>query len=164
MENLLNVSPGLILWTLLNFSIFLFIIGKYGFKPILASLKARQDGISNAISEAERVNAEAYALLKENQANIVSAQQEMMNLVKEGKHQADALIQAAHEEAERVKRTKITEAHREIEREKEAALQSLRAETASLVVQATAKILGSTMNAESHRTLIESYIDEVSKN
>lgn len=164
MENLLNVSPGLIIWTLLNFLIFLGIIGKFGFKPLLASLKARQEGITNAISEADRINAEARMLMKENQDKMTSAQQEMMNLIKEGKHQADALIQAAHEEAERVKRVKMTEALREIEREKEAALQSLRAETASLVVQATAKVLGSTMNAESHRALIESYIDEVSKN
>jgi F-type H+-transporting ATPase subunit b len=164
MENLLNVSPGLIFWTLLNFSIFLFIIGKFGFKPLLESLKSRQDGISNAINEADRINANAHALLKESQAKMTSAQQDMMNLVKEGKHQAEALVQAAHEEAERIKRIKITEAQREIEREKEAALQSLRAETASLVVQATSKILGSTMNAESHRTLIESYIDDVSKN
>lgn len=164
MENLLNVSPGLIIWTVFNFLLFLGIIGKFGFKPLLESLKSRQEGISNSISEADRINAEARALLKESQAKITSAQQDMMNLVKEGKHQAEVLIQAAHEEAERVKHTKITEAQREIEREKEAALQSLRSETASLVVQATAKILGSTMNAESHRTLIESYIDEVSKN
>ena len=164
MENLLNVSPGLILWTLLNFLIFLGIIGKFGFKPLLESLKARQDGITNAINDADRINAEARTILAENQAKMTSAQQEMMNLVKEGKHQADALIQAAHEEAERIKRTKMTEALREIEREKEAALQSLRAETASLVVQATSKILGSTMNADSHRALIESYINEVSKN
>ena len=164
MENLLNVSPGLIFWTLFNFSVFLFLIGKFGFKPLLASLKARESGIENAISEADRVNAEAHALLKESQAKLASAQQDMMNLVKEGKQQAENLVQAAYEEAERVKRTKITEALREIEREKEAALLSLRAETAELIVEATAKILGNTLNSESHRALVENYISQTSKN
>ena len=97
MENLLNVSPGLIFWTLFNFSVFLFLIGKFGFKPLLASLKARESGIENAISEADRVNAEAHALLKESQAKLASAQQDMMNLVKEGKQQAEHLVQSAYE-------------------------------------------------------------------
>ncbi|MBK9247761.1 MAG: F0F1 ATP synthase subunit B [Ignavibacteria bacterium] len=164
MENLLNVSPGLIFWTLFNFSVFLFLIGKFGFKPLLASLKAREGGIQNAISEADRVNAEAHALLKESQAKLATAQQDMMALVKEGKQQAEHLIQAAHDEAERVKRTKMTEALREIEREKEAALLSLRAETAELIVEATSKILGNTLNAEGHRSLVENYISQTSKN
>jgi len=88
----------------------------------------------------------------------------MMTLIKEGKQQAEHLVQAAYDEAERVKRTKITEALREIEREKEAALLSLRAETTELIIEATAKILGTTLNAENHRALVENYISQTSKN
>ena len=38
MDNLLNVSPGLIIWTFINFGLFFILIGKFGFKPVGGNL------------------------------------------------------------------------------------------------------------------------------
>lgn len=164
MENLLQVSPGLMIWTLINFGFFFLILGKFGFKPMIASLKSREDSIASAIAEAESLNAEAKQLLEESRKKIGDAQIEIAAMVKEGKERAERHIHAAQDEAERVKKAKLDEALRQIAQEKEAALTSLRTEVASLVVQATSKIIGTTTNAEQHRDLIESYISQISKN
>jgi F-type H+-transporting ATPase subunit b len=87
-----------------------------------------------------------------------------MSMLKEGKSQAEMIVKSAAEEAERVKQVKLEEAKREISREKELALQSLRNEVASLVIQATDKVIGKVVSAEQHKGLVESAISELSNN
>ncbi len=62
------------------------------------------------------------------------------------------------------KKAKVEESLRQIAQEKDAALASLRGEVASLVIEATSKILGAKIDAEQNRALIETYISQISKN
>lgn len=163
-DTLLNVSPGLIIWTLVNFGVFFFLIAKFGFKPMISSLEDRENSISNAISESERLHADAQKLLRESQEKLGSAQHEMMELVKQGKIQAETIVRQAQEQAEKVKKEKLDQAVREIEREKELALQTIRAEMATLVVAATGKMLSETLDENKHKALVLQYIDKVSRN
>lgn len=164
MENLLQISPGLMIWTLINFGVFFFIFGKFGFKPMIASLKSREDSIAATIADANKQNAEAKQLLEENRRKIADAQNEIAALVKEGKERSERHIHAAQEEADRLKKIKVEEALRQIAQEKDAALASLRGEVASLVIEATSKILGAKMDTDQNRALIETYISQISKN
>ena len=164
MDNLLNVSPGLIIWTFINFGLFFILIRKFGFKPMLAALDAREKKISESIHQAEQASIEAQKTLKDSREKIANAQSEVMSMLKEGKSQAEMIVKSAAEEAERVKQVKLEEAKREISREKELALQSLRNEVASLVIQATDKVIGKVVSAEQHKGLVESAISELSNN
>lgn len=160
----LQVNPGLIIWTLINFGIFAFIVAKFAWKPMMQGLAAREHSINDAITSAEKANTEAQAILRESKEKIAGAQQEMMNIVRDGKTQAEALIRKASEEAEHVKNTKITEASREIERQKDEAIKELRAEVATLVVGATEKLLARKMDGDDHARLVDGYVNELSKN
>ena len=162
--NPLDINPGLIFWTIINFLIFLFIIIKFGGKPIINSLKTREDHIHTEIENAEKANAEAQKLLKESQEKLDSAQREMSEIISKGRQQGEELIRKAAEEADKVKQAKIEDAKREIERSKESALKELRTEVAGLVVKATEKILDEKLDDEHHRKLIESYIEKLPQN
>lgn len=151
MDALLNISPGVIIWTIVNFSIFALLIGKFGWKPLLNSLKEREQSIQDALSRAEEANKKAQHILQENEEKLVKSQQEMMELVREGRAQAQAQLHKALEEAEQIKKTKLSEASAEIEREKESAMQALRGEVSNLVVLATEKILKEKVDAEQDR-------------
>jgi F-type H+-transporting ATPase subunit b len=164
MDNLLSVNPGTIIWTIVNFGIFLFIILKFGLKPIANGLKAREDRINTAIENAEKANANASTLLKESQEKLDNAQREMQELISKGRQQAESIVKKAAEEAEKVKQTKVAEAQKEIERSKDAALLELRSEVAGLVIKATEMILNEKLNDERHQKLIESYIEKLPKN
>jgi F-type H+-transporting ATPase subunit b len=161
MDAVLNISPGLIIWTLINFLLFVFLLGKFGWKPMMAALAARESAINESLQNAELANIEAQKLLKESEARMASAQHEMSTIIKEGRAHAENYVRTAMEEAERGKQAKLEEAQREISREKDAALRELRTEVATLVVQATEKLLGNKLDAESHRNMIEGYIDQV---
>ncbi|MDZ4745296.1 MAG: F0F1 ATP synthase subunit B [bacterium] len=164
MPSFLDMSPGLIFWTLVNFCGFALIIAKYGWKPMMNGLKARENSIRENLENAASASAEAVTRLNESKAKIASAQAEMMTIVREGKNQADAMLRKAHDEAEHLKQHKLVEAMSEIEREKIEAIKTLRAEVSSMVIDATEKLLGRTMQGEDQKRLVESYVNELSKN
>jgi len=164
MDSLLNVNPGLMIWTILNFLVFLFLLVKFGAKPISNALKAREDYIQNNIQNAEKLNQEAQKLLAETQQKLRDAQNEMMAIIQKGKQQADELIRRATEEAEKVRKEKLDEAMREITRSKESALIELKKEVAHLVVQATEKLLKEKVDEKKDLELINQYIEQIPKN
>lgn len=164
MDSLLSPSPGLMIWTLVIFTIFFLLILKFGAKPIANALKAREDGINNAIKAAENANAQAQAHLVQSQEKLDQAQKEMAEIVAKGRQQAEAQIQKAAEESDKVKRQKVEEAKREIEISKNAALKELRTELAGLVIQATGKLLDEDLNDEKHQKLVDSYIEKLPQN
>ncbi len=164
MPAFLELSPGLVIWTIVNFSVFAFIIAKYGWKPMMDGLAARENAINESIQNAADANTEAKRVLDEAKARIANAQQEMMGIVREGKQQAEAMVQKAGDDAEVVKQQKIVESEREITRQKEEAIAELRGEVATLVVQATEMMLGRSMKDDDHKKIVESYVNEISKN
>ena len=164
MPAFLQMSPGLIIWTLVNFTIFALIIAKFAWKPMISAIQAWEQAINDNIKGAEAANAEAAAMLKESKDRILAAQQEMMDIVKEGRVQAESILRRAGEEAEVVKQQKLAEAQREIDRQKDDAIAQLRAEVTSLVIGATEKLIGSKLDSEDHKRIIESSVNELSKN
>jgi F-type H+-transporting ATPase subunit b len=164
MENIMNVDPGLIIWTLINFGIFLFILIKFGTKPLLNGLHKREEGIKNSIEQAQEANRKAQELFKESQEKIGKAKDEMAEIIKKGHQMAEEHIRKAIEEADKAKQAKVEEAKREIDRSKDAALKVLRSEVAGLVIEATEKIIGVKLDKEKDFQMIENSIKELPKN
>jgi F-type H+-transporting ATPase subunit b len=164
MDSVMNVDPGLVFWTLINFGIFLFLLLKFGAKPIINALNTREESINNSISEAEKANAEAKKLFAESQKKLDKAQQEMAEIIAKGREQAELHIRKAADEAEKVKRQKVEEAAREIDQSKDKALLELRSEVADMVIIATKKIIGETVDKEKHYKLIQSSIEKLPNN
>jgi F-type H+-transporting ATPase subunit b len=164
MEKVLDVNPGLIIWTLVNFLLFLALLLKFGYKPLKNGLASREKAIQDNIDKAEKANADALIILAESKQKLDSAQQEMNAIVAKGKAQADDFLKRAAEEAENVKKVKVEEALHEIEHTKVAAIKELRKEVAGLVVEATEKILDTVLDKDKHYKLVENYIDKMPNN
>jgi F-type H+-transporting ATPase subunit b len=164
MSNLLDINPGLIFWTLINFFVFLFCFTKLFYKPITRSIKARGEAIQANIDSAQKQNEDAKAILHEAQEKIGQAQNEMNEIILRGKNQAEELMKRALEEAEAMKRAKVEEASREIDRSKEIAIKQLRTEVAGLVVSATEKILDEKLDKDKHYQMVDSFIKKMPNN
>jgi F-type H+-transporting ATPase subunit b len=87
-----------------------------------------------------------------------------MDVIREGRAQAENIVRKAAEEAEAIKQQKLVEAQREIERQRDDALLVLRAEVASLVVDATEKLIGKKLDGDDHKRMIEASVADLSKN
>ena len=164
MDALMSVDLGLIIWSIINFVVLLFLLGKFAFPAIKNALHQREENIQKAIDEANLINEKSQKLLEESQAKFDNAQKEVYDIVKKGKERAEAEITKAAEEADKIKRQKLEEAKKEIERSRDEAIIQLRNEVADLVLMATEKILDQKLDAESHKKLIEDNIEKLPKN
>jgi F-type H+-transporting ATPase subunit b len=164
MDSILNIPHGLMFWTIVNFGIFLFLIFKFGGKGIVDAINQRELNIQNSIDAAKSAEAAARELMAKSQLQFDNAQVQINDLLSKGREQADAQIRRAGEEAENVKKAKVEEALKEIERSKEQALLQLRTEVADLVVLATEKVLNEKLDKEKDYKLVENYIHQLNKN
>ena len=139
--DLLTPDLGLFLWNLLAFLILFLILKKIAWKPILKSLKEREDGIAGSLATAEKVKAEMAQLKNENEALLAKAREERALLLKEARDAKDKIIGEAKEQAKLEAGKIITDAHIAIEQQKMAALTDVKNQVGNLVIEVAEKIL-----------------------
>jgi F-type H+-transporting ATPase subunit b len=156
-----DINPGLMVWTVATFVVLLFVLSKFAWKPLLQSLKDREDTIRRALEMAEKARADAAELLKQNERNLAKAEEEYRKIIREGKAFSEKLkeeiVAKAHQQAQR----EIQQAKEEIQRDVDAAKQQLRAEVADLAVLAAGKILDETMDAQKHKKIVDNFLNQL---
>jgi F-type H+-transporting ATPase subunit b len=82
---LVKPGLGLIFWMTLTFSLVLFILSKFAWKPILNSIREREDSINNALNAAEDDRKQMDALKSDNEKLLQQARLERDAMLKEAK-------------------------------------------------------------------------------
>jgi len=164
MDSILNIPHGLMFWTIVNFGIFLFLVIKFGGKSIINAINQREHNIQNAIDAAKDAERTAKELLAKSQEQFDNTQQQINELLTKGREQAELQFNRAVQEAENMKKAKVQDALKDIERSKNQALKQLRTEVAEMVVTATEKILNEKLDKEKDFKLVENYIQQLNKN
>ena len=156
--DLLTPDPGLFIWNLTAFLILLLILGKFAWKPILASLKERETGIAEAIASAERVKAEMAEMKNENEALIAKAREERAAMIKDAKETADKMVAEARDKAKSEYDRIVADAQVAINQQKMAALTDVKNQVGSLVIEVSEKILRKELGDKQQQ---EKYIREL---
>jgi len=136
-------------------------IPKPVFPWIIDIAEARQREITAKLEEAERTRGEAEARLKEADAKLVEARRTADTVIEGANRSGDQLRRELREKAEAEYQRILANAQKDIEAERERALQSARNEVAGMVVVATQKVIGETLDEPRHRKLIERAIEEI---
>jgi F-type H+-transporting ATPase subunit b len=152
---------GTVIVELITFLAMLAILSRYVYPEVVKFAEARQRLIAQQLKDAEQARKDAEAHLKEAEANVREARRTAQSLIDGANKAAEQLRleskQKAEDEAKRLKETAL----KEIEAERDRALQSIRGEVAGLVVAATEKVIGETLDMAKHKQLIEKAIEEV---
>src|SRR6187455_2354470 len=82
---LIQVTPGLMIWTVVCFLIALFVLKRYAFGPIQAMLDKRQETILDSIKGAEDARDEAQKLLEQHKQLIGEARGEAEGILAEAR-------------------------------------------------------------------------------
>ncbi|MDB5245791.1 MAG: synthase sector subunit b [Segetibacter sp.] len=154
---LLLPGIGLIFWTLVAFLIVFFILKKFAWKPILASLKERETSIATAISSAEKMKVEMGLMKSENEALLAQARDERATIIKEAKDTSNKMINEAKEKARAEYDRIIAEAQVAILQQKNAALTDVKNQVGQLVIEVSEKVLRREL---ANRTEQESFIKQ----
>jgi F-type H+-transporting ATPase subunit b len=152
---------GTVIVEILTFLIMLAILARYVYPRIVEVAEARQRAIAEQLREAERAKTEAEAVLKGAQAKLDDARKTAQGVIDGASKSAEQLRQELRQKAEEESRRIVESARKEIEAERDQAVRSARTEVASLVVAATEKVVGETLDERKHRQLIERAIQEV---
>jgi F-type H+-transporting ATPase subunit b len=158
---LIDVVPGLMIWTLVCFAITFFVLRKYAFGPIQKTIDERRERIRTSIEEAEHARAEARRLLEEHKKLVGQAKSEAGEILAEARKVAESQRERAKEEVEADRQRRLEETRKQIEAETVRALEQIRAEVADLTLVATEKVTGKVLDSSDHRKLIEDAIGDL---
>jgi F-type H+-transporting ATPase subunit b len=152
---------GTVVVELIAFLVMLAILSRYVYPELVKVSEARRRAIAEQLKEAEEARASAETHLNEAEAKLNEARKTAQAVIDAATKSGEQLRQELKQKAEDESRRTIEAARKEIEAERERAVQSVRSEVANLVVSATEKVIGETLDDAKHRQLIDRAIQEV---
>jgi F-type H+-transporting ATPase subunit b len=158
---LIDVVPGLMIWTLICFGITFYVLKRFAFARIQVGIDERRERIRKAIEEADRARDEARALLEEHRQLMGQAKGDAAEILAEARRGADAQLERVRAEAEDERQRRLEETKRQIEAETKRSLDLIRAEVADLALEATARITGKVLDAQDQKRLIDEALGEL---
>jgi F-type H+-transporting ATPase subunit b len=158
---LIQVTPGLMIWTIVAFLITLFVLKRFAFAPIQKAIDERRDRIRRSIEEADEARAEARRLLEEHKALIGQARGQAEEILAEARKTRESMERRMKEETEAERQRRLEETRREIQAETQRALTQIRVEVAELTLVATQKVIGRSLDESDDRRLIEEAIKDL---
>jgi F-type H+-transporting ATPase subunit b len=158
---LIQVTPGLMIWTIVCFLITLFVLRRYAFGPIQKVIDQRRERIRQSLDEADHARSEARKLLEEHRKLIAQARGEAEEILAETRRVAEVNQRRMREETEADRQRRIEETRRQVESETRRALEQIRAEVADLSLIAAEKVTRQSFADEDHRRLIEDAVGDL---
>jgi F-type H+-transporting ATPase subunit b len=158
---LIEVTPGLMIWTIVCFLATFFVLRKFAFGAIQKIIDERRQRIREALAEADGARAEARKMLEEHRAMLGQARGQAEEILSEARRVAESQKKRLRDELEADRQRRMEETTRLIEAETQRALGVIRAEVAELTVIATQKVTGKVLDDADHRRLIEDAIKDL---
>jgi F-type H+-transporting ATPase subunit b len=148
-------------FAIVNFLIFLAIMGKLAGPGIKSMVRGRHDTIARDLREAAELRRQAEAELKQYQAKVANIDQEIETLLalikKEAELEKARIIATAEADAKRLK----LDAERQIAAEIDRARRELRRGVIEAAIAAADEVLKKNIGADDQRKMAEHYVAEV---
>jgi F-type H+-transporting ATPase subunit b len=161
------VTPdfGLLFWMLVSFSLLLYILKRYAWKPILNALKERDNSIENALNAAEEAKKEMMLLQSRNEDLLKEAIIEREKIVKEARELKESILRDAKSQAIVEANKVMDNAKAAIEQEKAGAILEIKKVIATYSIEIAEKILQERLSDDKQqKELVNSYIKNISIN
>jgi F-type H+-transporting ATPase subunit b len=158
---LIEVRPGLMIWTIVCFLVVLVVLKKYAFGPIQQMIDQRRERIEQAIAEADNAREEARKLLEEHRKLIGQAKAESEEILGEARRLADAQRDRVKQETEEDRQRRLEETRRQIEQATAQALGQIRDEVGKLSLLAAEKITRKSLTDADQQRLIDEALAEI---
>lgn len=164
-NSLATPALGTIFWTLIIFVLFVFLLSKFAWKPVMSAIKAREEMIRDSLAAAEKAREDMLILQADNEAIIKKAREERDKILRDARVVYDKMLSDAREKGVQESEAIVTRAREAIEREKNAALNEVKNEVASLAIEVASKVLGEKLKSDDEQQrLMQRYLKEIETN
>lgn len=162
---LLTPGVGLIVWQAVVFLLLFVLLAKMAWKPILSSLKEREDSIQSALDSAEKAKNEMARLQSDNEKLIKQAREERDKILREARETAGKLHDEAQANAKKIADKMIDDAKAVINTEKQAALKEVKVQVAMFSLDIAEKLLKRNLSDDkSQKELADRLINDLKLN
>jgi F-type H+-transporting ATPase subunit b len=158
---LIEVNPGLMIWTIICFLVVLIVLKRVAFGPIQKMIDERRERIQQAIAEADNAREEARQLLEEHRKLIGRAKAESEEILGEARRLADAQRDRVKQETEEDRQRRLEETRRQIDQATAQALGQIRDEVGKLSLLAAEKITRKSLTGADQQRLIDEALAEI---
>lgn len=160
--SLLLPDAGLLFWMLLAFGVVFVVLYKYGFPIITSMIEARKKYIDDALLGAKEANKRIANIEEQCNGLIEEARKKQIEILREATATKEQIVNEAREKADTETAKMIAEAKKEIEKQREELLSTVREEAAKIAVAVAEKILRKELSDKtSQQKYIESLVDEI---
>ena len=160
-SGIIEVVPGLMIWTLVVFGIVFLVLRRFAFGPIQAGIDKRRDRIREALDAADQARTESEKLVEQQREALAAARVQAEEMLSDARRVGEDQQRRLREELDAERQRRIEETRKDVEAETARAIGQIRSEVASLALEATEKVAGKVLTDADQRRLIEDAIDEL---
>jgi F-type H+-transporting ATPase subunit b len=162
---LVQPGIGLIIWMTIAFSLLLWILAKFAWKPIMKGLKEREQTIEEALNTANKAREEMKELKFTNEQLLKEAKEERDLILRDARKVKESIIESARVKANEEGNRIIENAREAIKNEKLAAIHDMKNQLALLSIEIAEKIIKQELSGkDKQKDFIQRLIDEVNVN
>lgn len=145
---------------LVCFIILCVVLGKLGWPAFAAMLDKREKTIKDSLEKSEAARIESERLLEEYKQQLAEAKTQAAQIVADAKKTGDAVKADITTKAQEEAADMIAKAKAAIEAEKKAAIAELQGSVADTSIAIASRLIGSDLNDDEHRAIVERYVNE----
>jgi F-type H+-transporting ATPase subunit b len=161
----LTPGTGLLFWQVVIFLALVILLGKFAWKPILSSLKEREESIQQALDSAEKAKQEMASLKSDNEKLLKEAREERDKILRDARTASNQLQEEAQNNAKKTADKIIADAKAVINTEKQAALRDVKAQVAQFSLDIAEKLIKKNLaDDKSQKELVDNLIKDLKLN
>ncbi len=157
-----GLNIGHIIMQVISFSILAFVLYRYAFKPVFATIDERQSKIEDGLRYTEEMKSKLAEAEKETAEVMKKASLEAQQIITEARDSGKALLEKQTQEATSKAQDILTKAEHAIELERKKMLADVRDEISRLVVLTTSRVLSKELPEDEKQKYAESAAKELS--
>lgn len=160
---LVQLDPGLFVWTILTFLLLFAVLAKFAWKPLLKMLKDREDFIKSSLEDAETAQQELARLNSERKEILNKARGEAQTILSQGKVAANKLKEETLNDAKEKAKAIVNDAEKQIQVEKDKAIAEIKGEVVNLSLSVAEKLIKKNLSVDDNKALIDESLSHVKK-
>jgi F-type H+-transporting ATPase subunit b len=157
---LVQLDPGLYIWTIATFLVLLTLLAKFAWGPLLKALDERQAAIRKSLDDAQQARQELERVQHESAQLIARARVDADAIVSQSRADAERLRQELRDTARIEAAAILRNAEKQIDLQTLQAIRQIRSEAVDLSVMIAEKLIGRHLSKEDNERLIAETIQQ----
>ncbi|MCC7207366.1 MAG: F0F1 ATP synthase subunit B [Anaerolineae bacterium] len=154
----LGINSGFLLAQIVNFLLIALILWLLVWKPMVRALEARKERIAKGLEDARQAEQKLASAERDAQKLIEQRRVEANKLLEEGRANVDTQIKALLDEARHEAEAIRARARAEATEERDAMLQSVRAQVGEIALAAAERVIGQSLDTSKAQGIIADFI------